>query len=42
VQVYDPYVPAGFLFDRVDACARVQASIEMIAAAGCSPDVLPT
>ena len=30
----------GFLFDRVDACGRLQASIEMIAAAGCSPDVL--
>jgi 3',5'-cyclic-AMP phosphodiesterase len=41
VQVSDPHVPAdGFLFDRVDACARVQASLEMIAAAGCSPDVL--
>jgi 3',5'-cyclic AMP phosphodiesterase CpdA len=41
VQFSDPHVPAdGFLFDRVDACARVQASIEMIAAAGCSPDVL--
>lgn len=41
VQVSDPHIPAdGFLFDRVDACARVQASIEMIAAAGCSPDVL--
>jgi 3',5'-cyclic AMP phosphodiesterase CpdA len=41
VQVSDPHVPAdGFLFDRVDACARVQASVEMIAAAGCSPDVL--
>jgi hypothetical protein len=35
VQVSDPHVPAdGFLFDRVDACARVQASVEMIAAAG--------
>jgi 3',5'-cyclic AMP phosphodiesterase CpdA len=41
VQVSDPHVPAdGFLFDRVDACARVQASLAMIAAAGCSPDVL--
>jgi 3',5'-cyclic-AMP phosphodiesterase len=41
VQVSDPHVPAdGVLFDRVDACARVQASVEMIAAAGCSPDVL--
>jgi 3',5'-cyclic-AMP phosphodiesterase len=41
VQVSDPHIPAdGFLFDRVDACARVQASIEMVAAAGCSPDVL--
>jgi 3',5'-cyclic AMP phosphodiesterase CpdA len=41
VQVSDPHVPAdGFLFDRVDSCARVQASVEMIAAAGCSPDVL--
>ena len=41
VQVSDPHIPAdGFLFDRVDACARVQASVEMIAAAGCSPDVL--
>ena len=41
VQVSDPHIPAdGFLFDRVDACARVQASIEMIAAAGCSPDVV--
>lgn len=40
-QVSDPHVPAdGFLFDRVDACARVQASVEMMAAAGCSPDVL--
>jgi len=41
VQVSDAHVPAdGFLFDRVDACARVQASVEMMAAAGCSPDVL--
>ena len=41
VQISDPHVPAnGFLFDRVDAYARVQASVEMIAAAGCSPDVL--
>jgi len=41
VQVSDPHVPAdGFLFDRVDACARVQVSLEMIAAAGCCPDVL--
>lgn len=41
VQISDPHVPAdGFLFDRVDACARVEASVEMIAAAGCSPDVL--
>jgi 3',5'-cyclic-AMP phosphodiesterase len=41
VQLSDPHVPAdGFLFDRVDAIARVQASVEMIAAAGCSPDVL--
>jgi 3',5'-cyclic AMP phosphodiesterase CpdA len=41
VQISDPHVPAdGFLFDRVDACARVQASVGMIAAAGCSPDVL--
>jgi Icc protein len=28
------------LFGSVDACGRVQASVEMIAAAGCSPDVL--
>jgi 3',5'-cyclic AMP phosphodiesterase CpdA len=41
VQVSDPHIPAdGFLFDRVDSCARVQASVEMIAAGGCSPDVL--
>lgn len=41
VQVSDAHVPAdGFLFDRVDACARVQSSLDMIAAAGCSPDVL--
>ena len=41
VQISDPHVPAdGFLFDRVDACARVQASVEMIAAAGWSADVL--
>jgi 3',5'-cyclic-AMP phosphodiesterase len=41
VQVSDPHIPAdGFLFDRVDACARVRASIEMIAAAECAPDVL--
>ena len=41
VQVSDSHVPAeGFPFDRVDACARVQASIEMVAAAGCIPDVL--
>jgi 3',5'-cyclic AMP phosphodiesterase CpdA len=41
VQISDPHVPAdGFLFDRVDARARVQASFDMIAAAGCSPDVL--
>lgn len=41
VQLSDLHVPAdGRLFDRVDACARVQASVEMIAAAGCSPDVL--
>ena len=41
VQVSDPHIPAeGVLFDRVDACARVQASVEMIAAAECSPDVL--
>ena len=41
VQVSDPHVPAdGFLFDRVDACARVQASVEMMAVAGCCPDVL--
>jgi 3',5'-cyclic AMP phosphodiesterase CpdA len=41
VQISDPHVPAdGFLFGRVDACARVQASVEMTAAAGCSPDVL--
>ena len=41
MQVSDPHVPAdGLLFDRVDACARVQASVEMIATAGCSPDVL--
>jgi 3',5'-cyclic AMP phosphodiesterase CpdA len=41
VQVSDPHIPRdGFLFDRVDACARVQASVEMIAAAGCHPDVL--
>jgi 3',5'-cyclic AMP phosphodiesterase CpdA len=41
VQVSDLHVPAkGFLFDRVDACARVQATVEMMAAAGCHPDVL--
>jgi 3',5'-cyclic AMP phosphodiesterase CpdA len=41
VQVSDSHVPAdGFLFDRVDACARVQTSVEMIAAGGCSPDAL--
>ena len=41
MQVSDPHVPGdGFLFDRVDACARVEASVEMMAAAGCSPDVL--
>jgi 3',5'-cyclic-AMP phosphodiesterase len=41
VQISDAHVPAdGFLFDRVDACARVQASLEMMAAAGCHPDVL--
>jgi Icc protein len=41
VQVSDPHIPRdGFLFDRVDACARVQASVEMMAAAGCHPDVL--
>ena len=41
VQISDPHVPAGgVLFDRVDGCARVQASVEMIAAAGCSPDLL--
>ena len=41
VQISDPHVPAeGFLFDRVDACDRVHASVGMIAAAGCSPDVL--
>jgi 3',5'-cyclic AMP phosphodiesterase CpdA len=41
VQVSDPHVPAdGFLFDRVDACARVQASVELMAVAGCRPDVL--
>lgn len=41
VQLSDPHVPAeGLLFDRVDACARVQAAIDLIDAAGCSPDVL--
>ena len=41
VQVSDPHVPGdGLLFEHVDACARVQASIEAIAAAHCSPDVL--
>lgn len=41
VQLSDPHIPgAGFLFDRIDACARVQASVEMMAAAGCRPDVL--
>lgn len=41
VQVSDPHLPAeGFLFDRVDACARVQESIDMMAAAGWAPDVL--
>jgi 3',5'-cyclic-AMP phosphodiesterase len=41
VQVSDPHVPAnGFLFERVDPCARVRASVQMIAAAGCSPDAL--
>lgn len=41
VQISDPHVPPdGFLFDRVDACARVQESVELIVAAGCSPDVL--
>lgn len=41
VQLSDPHVPAeGYLFDRVHACARIQASVEMIAAAQCSPDVL--
>lgn len=41
VQISDPHVPAeGFLFDRIDACARVQASVELVAASGCSPDVL--
>jgi hypothetical protein len=37
VQVSDPHIPAdGLLFGCVDACARVQASVEMIAAAGAS------
>src|ERR1700722_20589199 len=41
VQLSDPHVPAdGLLFERVDAVARVQAAIELIDAAGCSPDVL--
>jgi 3',5'-cyclic-AMP phosphodiesterase len=41
VQLSDTHVPAdGYLFDRVDACARVQACFEMIAAAGCFPEVL--
>jgi 3',5'-cyclic AMP phosphodiesterase CpdA len=41
VQISDPHIPAdGFLFDRVDACGRVRACVELIAAAGCSPDVL--
>ena len=41
VQISDAHVPAdGLLFDHVDACARVQASVEMVAAAGCSPHVL--
>jgi 3',5'-cyclic AMP phosphodiesterase CpdA len=41
VQLSDLHVPAdGHLFDRVDVCARVEASVELIAAAGCSPDVL--
>ena len=41
IQISDPHVPAdGLLFDRVDTCARVQASVDAIAAAGCAPDVL--
>jgi len=41
VQISDPHVPAdGFLFGRVDAYERVEVSVEMMAAAGCSPDVL--
>lgn len=41
MQISDLHVPAGgILFDRVDPCARVEASVEMMAAAGCSPDVL--
>jgi 3',5'-cyclic AMP phosphodiesterase CpdA len=41
VQISDPHVPPdGFLFDRVDACARIRAWVEMIGAAGCSPGVL--
>ena len=41
VQISDPHVPPdGLLFDRVDACARVQESVEMMAASGCRPDVL--
>jgi 3',5'-cyclic AMP phosphodiesterase CpdA len=41
VQVSDPHIPdEGLLFDRVDACARVQALVEMIEAAGGSPDLL--
>jgi 3',5'-cyclic-AMP phosphodiesterase len=41
VQISDAHVPAGgYLFDRVDTCARVEACIEMIAAAGCLPELL--
>jgi len=41
VQISDPHVPAeGLLYDRVDACARVQESVEMMAASGSPPDVL--
>jgi 3',5'-cyclic AMP phosphodiesterase CpdA len=41
IQISDPHVPAsGLLFDRVDACARVQATVDVLVEAGCAPDVL--
>ncbi len=41
VQLSDAHVLAdGHLFDRVDACERVQRSFDLIAAVGCAPDVL--